>query len=330
MEVKITTYGGIVQSIRVPDRRGNLDNVALGFDNLGDYIEMNPYFGTITGRYANRIAEGTFELNGQTYTLPINNEPNSLHGGDKGFDKFVWEAEEVLSADGVGLTLSRVSPDGEQGYPGTLTVEVTYLLTNANELRIDYLATTDATTIVNLTNHSYFNLAGEGTGNILDHELTLYASQYTPVDETAIPTGEIAPVADTPMDFTSEEEIGAGIRDASFAQLVIGHGYDHNYVLDRPNPDDTSLIVAARVHEPTSGRTMEIWTTEPGIQFYSGNFLDGTLVGPSGQMYRQADGFALETQHFPDSPNQPSFPSTVLEPGEEYTSTTVYTFWVEE
>ncbi len=327
MEVKIMNYGGIVQSIRVPDRHGNFTNVALGFDNLGDYIEMNPYFGTITGRYANRIANGTFELEGETYTLPINNDPNTLHGGEQGFDKFIWDTIPVQTDEGIGLQMSRVSPDGEQGFPGNLTVTVTYVLTENNELRIDYHATTDKTTVVNLTNHSYFNLAGEGSGSIYDHELMLNADNYTPVDETLIPTGVIEPVAETPMDFRTNEEIGARIRNASLEQLLIGRGYDHNYVLNRPSPDDTSLIVAAQVYEPTTGRAMEVRTTEPGIQFYSGNFLDGTLVGPSGQMYRQGDGFALETQHFPDSPNQPDFPSTVLEPGQEYTSTTIYAFW---
>jgi aldose 1-epimerase len=326
MEVKIMTYGGIVQSIRVPDRDGTMANVALGFDGLDDYVESSPYFGCITGRYANRIARGTFNLEGTRYFLALNNGTNALHGGEKGFDKYVWAAEEINDADGVGLTLSRTSPDGEEGYPGNLDVEVTYRLTDANELRIDYHATTDAATIVNLTNHSYFNLAGEGSGSIFDHELQLMAGNYTPTDETAIPTGEIAPVAGTPFDFTQPHPIGERIRDASSEQIVLGRGYDHNYVLDRESPDDTSLMLAARVHEPESGRTMEISTTEPGIQFYSGNFLDGTLVGPSGGVYRQGDGFALETQHYPDSPNQPSWPSTELQPGEEYTSTTVYAF----
>jgi aldose 1-epimerase len=324
MTVEIMNYGGIIQSIMVPDRNGEMANVTLGFDNLDRYLEGHPYFGNITGRYANRIAKGTFELEGETYQLAINNEPNTLHGGEKGFDKYVWDAE-VLENE-VGVRLSRTSPDDEEGYPGNLEVEVTYTLTEDNEIRIDYHATTDAPTVVNLTNHAYFNLAGEGNGSILDHELQLMASSYTPVDETLIPTGEIAQVAGTPMDFTTPHAIGERIRD-DFEQLVIGRGYDHNYVLDRENDD--SLQLAARVTEPTSGRVLEVLTTEPGIQFYSGNFLDGAVIGASGRMYRQGDGFALETQHFPDSPNQPEFPTTVLNPGEEFNSTTVYAFSTE-
>jgi aldose 1-epimerase len=327
MEVKITNYGGIITSVVVPDRDGNMANVTLGFDNLDRYLAGHPYFGNITGRYANRIAKGTFKIGDETYTLAINNDPNALHGGEKGFDKYVWTAEEVSSEDGAGIKLSRTSPDMEEGYPGNLEVEVTYTLTNNDEIRIDYHATTDKPTVVNLTNHAYWNLAGEGNGSILGHELTLMAGNYTPVDETLIPTGEIAPVAGTPMDFTSPHPIGERIRD-DFEQLVIGRGYDHNYVLDRSSADDTSLMVAARVVEPDSGRTLEISTTEPGIQFYSGNFLDATVVGASGRMYRQGDGFALETQHYPDSPNHPDFPSTLLEPGDEFNSTTIYAFSV--
>jgi aldose 1-epimerase len=327
MEVKITNYGGIITSVVVPDNQGEAENVTLGFDNLDDYVAGHPYFGNITGRYANRIARGTFTIDGEQFYLALNNNTNTLHGGVVGFDKVVWDAEEVSGEDGVGVKLSRVSPDMEEGYPGNLTVEVTYTLTDSDEIRIDYHATTDEATHVNLTNHAYWNLAGEGSGTTEGHVLTLMASNYTPVDASLIPTGEIAPVAGTPMDFTSGTAIGERIRD-DFEQLVIGRGYDHNYVLDRPSADDTSLMVAATVVEPVSGRTLTISTTEPGIQFYSGNFLDATEIGAAGKMYRQGDGFALETQHYPDSPNQPDFPSTLLEPGEEFTSTTVYAFSV--
>jgi aldose 1-epimerase len=326
MRIRIITYGGIIQTIEVPDRRGRTANVALGFNNLTDYLERNsPYFGCITGRYANRIADGRFTLDNVTYQLATNNEENHLHGGDVGFDKRIWQASEIRERDTVGLALRYLSPAGEENYPGALDTTVTYRLTRDNAIRIDYHATTDAATIVNLTNHTYFNLAGEGSGDINDHRLMLNAGRYTPVDATLIPTGALDPVAGTPMDFRRPTAIGERIRN-DFEQLVIGRGYDHNYVLDRRDPSFRELELAARVSEPRSGRVLTVRTTEPGIQFYSGNFLDGTLVGTSGRMYRQGDGFALETQHFPDSPNQPRFPSTVLRPGETYRTTTVYEF----
>jgi aldose 1-epimerase len=332
MVVKITNYGGIIQSVIVPDKRGRPANVTLGFATLEEYVESgNPaYFGNITGRYANRIALGQFTLDGVDYQLATNNPPNHLHGGNVGFDKRVWAGSEVTGPDSVGLVLHYVSPAGEENYPGTLDTTVTYTLTNENEIRMDYHATTDAPTIVNLTNHAYWNLEGEGTGSAEDHVLRLNADTYLPVDETLIPTGEFAPVAGTPFDFTSSEAIGARIRD-SHEQILIGRGYDHNWVLNRPSPEDTSMIQAARVIEPDSGRVLRIFTTEPGIQFYSGNFLDGTLVGTSGHVYRQTDGFALETQHYPDSPNHqgdPNWPTVVLRPGEEYDTTTIYQFEV--
>jgi aldose 1-epimerase len=330
--VRILTFGGILQTIEVPDKKGNLANVTLGFNNLADYETKSPYFGCITGRYANRIALGKFTLDGVTYQLPINNPPNSLHGGTIGFDKHVWAATPIQGPDSVGLKLTFTSPDGDQGYPGTLTSTVTYTLTKQKGkykdiygIRMEYMATTDKPTIVNLTNHAYWNLAGEGSGTIDNHQLFLNASHYTPVDSTLIPTGAIDPVSGTPMDFTTATAIGARNREG-FEQLVIGRGYDHNWVLDRRDPSFTQLELAAQATDPSSGRVLTILTTEPGIQFYGGNFLDGTLIGTSGRMYRQGDGFALETQHYPDSPNHPNFPSTVLRPGNVYQTTTIYQF----
>jgi aldose 1-epimerase len=340
MEVKIITYGGIITSIKVPDRKGHMANVALGFNNLPDYETKSPYFGCITGRYANRIAKGQFTLDGVDYQLDINNPPNSLHGGFKGFDKKVWEVtKEIKDKSGVGIELHYLSAAGEggegvdptervKGYPGNLDVYVTYILTSKNRIRMDYRATTDAPTIVNLTNHTYFNLAGEGSGTIYNHVLMIDADMYTPDDPTLIPTGELVPVEGTPFDFRVPKTIAPDIR-TFHEQLVIGKGFDHNWVLNRPSLEDKSLLLAATLYEPNSGRLLKIWTTEPGIQFYAGNFLDGSLYGTSGRSYRQSDGLALETQHFPDSPNHPDFPSTVLRPGETYQTTTIFEFAVQ-
>lgn len=321
MEVTLISYGGILTSIRVPDRQGRFANVALGFDNLAQYEAGHPYFGAITGRYANRIAGGRFTLDGVEYELYKQDGLSSLHGGAVGFDKRIWNARTIDD----GVEFSYLSPDGEEGYPGALAVSVRYLLDADNALRIDYAAVTDAPTVLNLTNHSYFNLMGEGEGTIYEHILTLNADSYTPTDSRQIPTGEVAPVAGAPFDFRAPKAIGPGQR-AAHPQIVMAKGYDHNFVLNRDGLDDEELGMAARVYEPRSGRVMEVWTTEPGVQFYAGNVLDTTLVGTSGRLYRQSDGFALETQHFPDSPNQPHFPSTVLRPGERFESTTVYRF----
>ena len=324
MEVRAITFGGIITSIRVPDRAGKLDDVALGFNNLEGYLNNPPYFGAIIGRYANRIGKGRFTLDGKTYTLATNNGPNHLHGGVKGFDKVVWKAESFKNAESVGIIFAHTSPDGDEGYPGTLSLKVTYTLKNNNEIAFDYEATTDKATPVNLTQHSYFNLAGEGSGDILGHVMTIYASKITPVDQSLVPTGELASVEGTPFDFRKPTAIGARIAD-NHPQLGFGKGYDHNFVLDRTG---NGLVLAAHVEDPASGRVLEISTTEPGMQFYTGNFLDGTLTGKSGQAYKQRTGFALETQHYPDSPNKPNFPNTILKPGETYKSKTVYAFKV--
>jgi aldose 1-epimerase len=319
MRVRVLTYGGILQSIEVPDRDGNVADVALGFGSIDGYLaHPDPYFGALIGRYGNRIARGRFTLDGHPYELPVNNGPNSLHGGAEGFDRSIWAAAPPV--DGAeGLVLTHISPDGDQGYPGTLTVTVKYTLTDDNALRIDYSATTDAPTVVNLTNHSYYNLAGEGSGDIYGHLLQIDADGFTPVDADLIPTGQIAPVDGTPMDFRSAVAIGERIR-SNDDQLLYAGGYDHNWVLRDGG--------GVRVAEPRTGRTLTVHTTEPGVQFYSGNFLDGTFAGTGGRAYRQGDGLALETQHFPDSPNQPEFPSTVLRPGETYRSGTVLQFGV--
>jgi len=323
LEMHVITYGGIITSLKVPDRTGHLDDVVLGFDTLDGYLKDPPYFGALVGRYGNRIAKGQFTLNGATYKLATNNGPNHLHGGVKGFDKVIWNAVPGDSADGVSVTLTRTSPDGEEGYPGNLQATVRYTLTDKNELAIEYRATTDKATPVNLTQHSYFNLAAD-SGDVLGHELTIHASRYTPVDATLIPTGELAPVQGTPFDFQKATAIGARIG-ADNAQLKNGGGYDHNWVLDRKGP---GLQPAARLVDPKSGRTLEVATTEPGLQFYSGNFLDGSITGKGGRVYKHRTGLCLETQHYPDSPNHPSFPSTILQPGQTYSSKTVFTFGI--
>jgi len=320
MEIRATSYGGIVVSLRVPDKKGNLDDIALGFDDLKGYLANTPYFGAIIGRYGNRIAKGKFTLDGKEYTLARNNGPNSIHGGLKGFNKVVWQGEPLQGPAGVGIILTYTSKDGEEGYPGNLKTKVTYTLTEKNEWIIDYEAVTDKATPVNLTEHTYFNLAGEGKGDVLGHILQLNASRFTPVDQNLIPTGELRPVKSTPLDFTQPTAIGARI-DADYEQLRLGRGYDHNFVIDRKDSDP---VLAARVKEPTSGRVLEVYTTEPGLQLYTGNFLDGTITGKGGHVYKQRFGFCLETQHFPDSPNHPDFPTTILRPGRTYHSRTIY------
>ena len=324
VEIRTIPYGAIIVSIRVPDRDGRLDDVVLGFDNLDDYRKAHPHLGAIVGRYGNRIAKGQFTLDGTTYKLATNNGPNHLHGGVKGFDKVVWRAEPFDRDGGKGVVYTYVSRDGEEGYPGELTARVTYTLTPSNELVVDYGATATRATPINLTQHSYFNLAGAGSGDVLGHRLTIDADRFTPVDATLIPTGELASVDGTPFDFRQPTAVGARLG-ADDQQLKNGNGYDHNWVL---NASGGALHHAARVEDPKSGRTLDVSTTEPGVQFYTGNFLDGTLTGKSGHLYKQRYGLCLETQHFPDSPNHPNFPSTILRPGERYQSKTVFAFGV--
>ena len=318
LQAKLITYGATLTELYVPDRNGKLDDVVLGFDNLEQYLGEHPYFGATVGRVANRIAKGKFTLEGQDYSLAINNAPNSLHGGIKGFNRVVWQAEPGLKSDGAGVKFTYISRDGEEGYPGNLTATVVYTLTDRNELRIEYTATTDKTTLINLTHHGYFNLAG--SGDILGHEMMLAARRYTPVDDTLIPTGELAPVKGTPMDFTKPRPIGSRIGELTNKPS----GYDHNYVLNSGGGKPT--LLALRVREPRTGRTMELYTTEPGIQFYTGNFLDGTLKGKRGVVYQKHAAFCVEADHFPDAIHHPNFPSIVLQPGQTYHQLTVHRF----
>ena len=323
MEMTVLTYGGIIMSLKTLDRNGVADDIVLGHDSVAAYEANSPYFGSLIGRVGNRIARGMFTLDGQSYTLAKNNGPNHLHGGLKGWDKVVWKADPFQDRTGVGVRLEYTSADGEEGYPGKVTAHVVYTLTPDNTLAVDYHATTDKPTVINLTQHSYFNLAGAKATDILGHELLINADRYTPVDDGLIPTGELAPVEGTPFDFRAATPIGARINTAGNVQLERGKGYDHNYVLNRSGD---GLQLAARVYEPLTGRTLEITTTEPGVQLYTGNFLDGTITGKGGRVYPHRSGFCLETQHFPDSPNKPDFPSVTLRPGGEYKSRTVFAF----
>jgi aldose 1-epimerase len=323
VEAAITNYGAALVWLKVPDRAGKLADVVLGYKDLDGYVGDKVFMGAVVGRYGNRIARARFTLGGVVYNLTPNNGENTLHGGPKGFYKVLWQGQKVTSREGQAVQLNYLSPDGEEGYPGNLSAEVIYTLTDRNELKIEYRATTDKETVVNLTNHSYFNLSGQGKGDILLHEVLIDADRFTPVDAALIPTGELRPVRETPFDFTKFTAIGARIAQHD-PQLKIGKGYDHNWVLNSGGKG--SLSLAARVYEPKTGRVLEVWTTEPGLQFYTGNFLDGTIRGKDGNVYQQRYGFCLETQHFPDSPNQPQFPSTVLKPGQEYRSTTIFKF----
>jgi len=324
VEAKITNYGGAVVSMKVPDRNRKFDDVVLGYDTLDGYLNDKFYMGVLVGRYANRIAGGRFKLGGKEYTLAQNNDVNHLHGGIVGFSKVVWRAAPFRVRGGQGLRLTYLSKDGEEGYPGNMTVIASYILTNKNELKIDYSATSDKATVINLTNHAYFNLAGAGSGDILGHELLINADRFTPTDSGSIPTGELRSVKGTPMDFTQPNAIGARIEQPD-EQLGFGHGYDQNWVLNKGG-GGAAPPLAARVIEPKTGRVMEVYTTEPGLQFYSGNFLEDATTGKGGKVYNRRNGFCLEAQHFPDSPNKPNFPSVVLAPGRKYTQTTIYKF----
>jgi len=328
IQIRLTNYGGIITSLRTPDRSGRLDDIVLGYDSLAGYLRNSPYFGAIVGRYGNRIARGIFALDGTTYRLAVNNGPNSLHGGLRGFDKVIWTATPFQNHEGTGVALDYTSPDMEEGFPGTLRAHVTYTLTEDDRLIVDYQATTDRATPVNLTQHTYWNLAGSARRDILGHELTINADSMTPVDSTLITTGEITPVSGTPFDFRTPKTIGARVDQRQDAQIRYGNGYDHNFVLNRGGAAGDALVRAAHVAEPSSGRTLDIFTTEPGLQFYSGNFLDGSITGKGGAVYRFRYGLALETQHYPDSPNHPNFPSTILRPGQQYHTRTVYQFGV--
>ncbi len=321
IEIRVMTYGGIVVSVKTPDRSGHFADITLGFDTLAGYLAKNPFFGALVGRYGNRIGNAKFTLDGKEYTLAKNDGPNSLHGGLKGFDKVLWQGQSFQKGAEVGVILKYTSADGEEGYPGTLHITVTYTLNDKNEFSIDYRATTDKATPINLTNHTYFNLGGEGSGSVLGEELTLSADHFTPVDATLIPTGKIASVTGTPLDFTKPTGIGSRIND-KYEQLVLGKGYDHNFVINRHGP---GLTLAARVYDPSTGRVLEVDTTQPGVQFYTGNFLDG-VHGKHGHIYNKRDALCLETQHYPDSPNKPNFPSAILKPGQTYHETTVWKF----
>ena len=324
VSMSVTNYGGIITELKVPDKNGNISDIVLGYDKVEDYIKETPYFGATVGRYGNRIAKGRFTLNGEEYTLAINNDPNHLHGGIKGFDKVLWETEPFQRETELGLVMKYRSKDGEEGYPGNLDVKITYTLNDNNEVRIDYFATTDKPTICNLTNHTYFNLKDAGASTILDHELQILADKYTPIDPTSIPVGQLAVVEGTPFDFRQPKKIGRDINVEN-EQLKNGIGYDHNFVINGKMGD---MRLAARVEEYTSGRVMEVFTEEPGVQFYCGNFLDGSLIGKNRTVYNYRNGFCLETQHFPNSPNEPEWPTTTLNPGEIYKTSTIHKFSV--